>query len=135
MCYLWHKKIQIFKKKLGGDIAAKLAKLPGTPWAKYPGEKHLPGYSYCGPGTRLDIRLDERDQARPGEEPINAIDEACRVHDIAYRSGDLQQRHLADVRLIHAINTIPGSKTFKEKLASVLIKTAMKGKLLFGASV
>ena len=44
------------KKKRGGDIAAKLSKLPGTPWAKYPGEKHLPGYSYCVPGTRLDIR-------------------------------------------------------------------------------
>ncbi len=29
------------KKRYGGDIAAKLAKLPGTPWAKYPGEKHL----------------------------------------------------------------------------------------------
>ena len=29
----------IYKKKSGGDIAAKLAKLPGTPWAKYLGEK------------------------------------------------------------------------------------------------
>ena len=79
-----------FKKSHGGDIAAKLAKLPGFPWAKYPGEKHLPGYSYCGPGTRLDIRLDEHDQARAGEEPINAIDEACRLHDIVNRKGDLQ---------------------------------------------
>ena len=34
---MWHKKIQMFyKKKLGGDIAAKLAKLPGTPWESIP---------------------------------------------------------------------------------------------------
>jgi hypothetical protein len=38
------------------------------------------------------------------------------------------------VKLIHAINAIPG-KSFKEKLASAAIKLAMKGKLLFGASV
>ena len=63
-----------------------------------PGEKHLPGYSYCGPGTRLDIRLDDQNQPRRGEYPINAIDEACRIYDIAYRSGDLQHRHLADVK-------------------------------------
>ena len=132
MCYLWYEKIQISKKKRGGDIAAKLAKLPGTPWAKYSGEKHLPGYSYCGPGTRLDIRLDGQNRPNPGENPINAIDEACRIHDIAYRSGDLQQRHLADVKLIHALNAIP-DKSLKEKLASWLVKSAMKGKLMMGA--
>ena len=63
-----------FKKKQGGDIAAKLGNLPGTPWAKYLGEKHLPGYNYCGPGTRLDIRLDNQDQPKTGEYPVNAID-------------------------------------------------------------
>jgi hypothetical protein len=122
------------KKRHGGDIAASLESLPGTPWAKYPGEKHLPGYSYCGPGTRLDIRLDDNDQPNPGEFPVNAIDKACYIHDLAYRSSDLQQRHLADINLIHALNNIPG-KSFKEKIASFVIKSAMKGKLLVGASV
>ena len=130
---MWYKKFR-FKKKLGGDITTNLTKLPGTPWAKYPGEKHVPGYNYCGPGTRLDIRLDSNDQPNPGENPINAIDEACRIHDIAYRDGDLQQRHLADVKLIHAINAIP-DKSLKEKIASAVIKTIMKGKLLFGSGV
>ena len=131
---MWYKKVSIyfFKKKRGGDIAAKLAKLPGTPWAKYPGEKHLPGYSSCGPGTRLDIRLDDQNQPRPGEYPINAIDKACHAHDVAYKSNNLQQRHLADVKLIHALNAIP-DKSFKEKLASWLVKSAMKGKLMLGA--
>ena len=121
-------------EKSGGDIATRLSKLPGAPWSKYPGEKHYPGYNYCGPGTRLDIRLDNQDNPKPGENPINAIDEACRIHDIAYRSTDLKQRHLADIRLIHAINAIP-NKSLKEKIASFLIKTAMKGKLMIGADL
>ena len=111
-----------------------MAKLPGTPWAKYPGEKHLPGYSYCGPGTRLDIRLDDNNQPRPGEEPVNAIDRACHAHDVAYKSSNLSHRHLADIKLIHALNAIP-DKSFKEKLASWLIKSAMKGKLMLGNGV
>ena len=41
-------------EKQSFDIQSFLSKLPGLPWSKYPGEKHLPGYNYCGPGTRLD---------------------------------------------------------------------------------
>ncbi|ESP02068.1 hypothetical protein LOTGIDRAFT_157209 [Lottia gigantea] len=32
-----------------GDIQKSLGSLPGFPWAKYPGEKHLPGHNYTGP--------------------------------------------------------------------------------------
>jgi hypothetical protein len=116
----------------GGDIAASLGKLPGTPWAKYPGEKHLPGYNYCGPGTRLDIRLDNQDRPKPGEYPVNKIDQACHTHDVSYKNPDLKQRHLADIKLIHALNSIP-NKSLRESLASFLIKSAMKGKIMIGA--
>jgi len=112
---VWHKKYKFISSiKTGGDIAASLGKLPGLPWAKYPREKHLPCYNYCGPGTRLNIRLDNQDQPRPGEYPVNGIDQACYVHDIAYRDKDLQQRHLADIKLIHAINNVK-NKSLREK--------------------
>ena len=39
--------------------------------SKYPGEHHYPGYSMLGPGTRLDIRLDQNNQPKPNEQPIN----------------------------------------------------------------
>jgi len=26
------------------------------PWSRYPGEMHLPGMNFAGPGTRLDLR-------------------------------------------------------------------------------
>ena len=99
---------------------------------KYLGEKHLSGYSYCGPETRLDIRLYDQNQPRPGEYPINAIDKACHAHDVADKSSNLHHRHIADVKLIHALNSIT-DKSFKEKLASWLVKSAMKGKLMMGA--
>ena len=38
---------------------------------KYPGEHQFPGYSYLGPGTRLDIPLDENLRPKQGEEVKN----------------------------------------------------------------
>ncbi|KYN10435.1 hypothetical protein ALC57_17454 [Trachymyrmex cornetzi] len=56
-----------------------------------PFELHIPGYQFCGPGTRLTKRL-----AR-GDTGINPLDAACREHDIAYsRSNDLSDRHATD---------------------------------------
>ena len=80
------------------DVQSFLIKLPGTPWSKYPGEKHLPSYQYCGPGTRLDIRLDGNDRPLTGEEPINRVDQTCYRHDLDYRNAeeDLSKKHEAD---------------------------------------
>ena len=69
------KKSQNLKKYFGGDIQKFSQNLPGFIWAKYKGEKHLPSYNYLGPGTRLDIRLNENNIPKPGEDPINAIDQ------------------------------------------------------------
>ncbi|ESO85535.1 hypothetical protein LOTGIDRAFT_155020 [Lottia gigantea] len=40
------------KTYFGSDIQKSLSSLPGFPWAKYPGEKHLPGHNYTGPDTK-----------------------------------------------------------------------------------
>lgn len=58
---------------------------------KLPVELHLPGYQYCGPGTKLDKRLKRND---PG---VNGLDKACKEHDIAYAITDkTSQRNQAD---------------------------------------
>ena len=90
------------------DAQSFLSKLPGTPWAKYPGEKHLPGYQACGPGTRLDIRLDPNDKPLPGEEPINRVDQTCYRHDLAYRDvgEDLSKKHEADRIMLNQLSAI-----------------------------
>lgn len=59
-----------------------------------PFELHLPGYQYCGPGTKLQKRLARGD---PG---INPLDRACKEHDIAYsQTKDTKTRNIADIRL------------------------------------
>ena len=57
-----------------------------------PVELHVPGYQFCGPGTKLAERLARGD---PG---INPLDAACREHDIAYSQNrqNLEARHKAD---------------------------------------
>lgn len=41
-------------------------------------ELHLPGYNYCGPGTRVINRLNKKIK------PVNRVDKACMKHDINY---------------------------------------------------
>ena len=52
-------------------------------------------------------------------------------HDIARDNKDLRSRQEADVRLIHDLNGLDNLK-LAEKFTRVLIKTAMKGKVMFG---
>ncbi|XP_044766921.1 uncharacterized protein LOC123322902 [Coccinella septempunctata] len=96
---------------------------------KLPFELHLPGYHYCGPGTRLSERLARND---PG---INKLDEACKEHDIAYsKHTELSDRHIADKILEDKAWERVKSKdgTFKEKSAALLVTGAMKMKRKMG---
>ena len=38
-----------------------ISNLPGFIWSKFPKENHFLGYSYLGPASRLDIRLNKND--------------------------------------------------------------------------
>lgn len=97
---------------------------------KLPVELHLPGYRFCGPGTKLNKRL-----AR-GDVGINPLDEACREHDIAYaQNSDLASRHAADKVLkdkawarLKAPNATAG-----ERASALFVTSAMGTKRFFGA--
>ena len=88
--------------KNGGrfDLQSALGKMPGFIWSKYPNEEHFykfptGAYSYLGSSTRLDIRLDETDKPKPGEEPVSPTDELPLHHDIAYRDAEKQDSEIA----------------------------------------
>ena len=120
----------------GGDIQKSLSNLPGFVWSKYPGEKHLPGHNYTGPGTRLDLRLErgEDDQLRPkpGEEPINRVDAASFRHDLAYsRHSDIASRHEADRLMIAELDAIQ-NPTLRERIERALVKKMLQTKLMLG---
>jgi hypothetical protein len=96
---------------------------------KLPIELHIPGYNFCGPGTKLSKRL-----AR-GDRGVNKLDEACREHDIAYNNyQDLQNRHEADEVLLEKAKKRFRSSdaSFGEKAAALGVATAMKAKVKFG---
>lgn len=97
-----------------------------------PVEVHLPGYSYCGPGTKLQKRLQRGD---PG---INPLDRACKVHDIAYsKYTDLEHRHQADKVLAEQAWRRFKSKDagFGERAASLTVTGIMKAKRKLGMGV
>ncbi|KAJ8973150.1 hypothetical protein NQ317_017923 [Molorchus minor] len=55
---------------------------------------HIPGYQYCGPGTKPRKRLER------GDTGINPLDEACKVHDRTYsKFEDTATRNIADEEL------------------------------------
>lgn len=95
-----------------------------------PFELHLPGYKYCGPGTKLIQRLIR------GDKPINKLDEYCKEHDIAYhKSSNLKDRHKADIILLEMVkNRISASDAkIGEKLAAHVVSKAMAAKIKTGA--
>lgn len=99
---------------------------------KLPFELHLPGYQYCGPGTKLQKRLNR------GDAGINPLDAQCRLHDIAYRdSKNLADRHRADhilqERAWERFNSQDASAG--EKAAAWAVTTAMKTKRKFGMGI
>jgi hypothetical protein len=97
-----------------------------------PGELHIPGYQFCGPGTKLRSRL-----AR-GERGINPLDQLCREHDIAYsKYADNAHRSQADRMLQEGAwkrVTAPDSG-IAEKAAALVVTNALKAKRAIGGAI
>lgn len=94
-----------------------------------PFEVHLPSYNYCGPGTKLAKRL-----AR-GDKGINPLDEACKIHDIAYsKYSDSENRKKADSELAtRAWQRFKATdSSLAEKTAALGVTAAMKAKTALG---
>ena len=99
---------------------------------KTPFEIHIPNYSYCGPGTKLEERL------RRGDKGINELDEACKVHDITYaQNKDINSRNIADKVLAEKAWTRVKAKdsSVGEKVAAYAVANIMKAKSKLGMGV
>lgn len=113
-----------YKRKGSGLLNSAINKLPV--------ELHIPGYNYCGPGTKLEKRLSR------GDRGINELDEACKEHDIAYsKDQDLTVRHKADQILAKkAMDRVRAGKAkFGERMAALGVAGAMKAKVKLGMGV
>ncbi|KYN33873.1 hypothetical protein ALC56_11845, partial [Trachymyrmex septentrionalis] len=88
---------------------------------------YIPGYQFCGPGTRLTKRL-----AR-GDAGINPLDAACREYAIAYsHSNDLTDTHAADNILAEKARITASDSALGERAAAVAVWAAMKAKTKIG---
>lgn len=97
-----------------------------------PVELHIPGYHYCGPGTRLEERL------RRGDVGINPLDEACKRHDIAYQTySDTKKRAEADKELANLAwqRVTSDDASVAEKAAAWAVTNIMKTKGKLGGGV
>jgi Phospholipase A2-like domain len=115
------KNTTVKKKKVGGLLNSIINKIPF--------EMHVPGYNYCGPGTKLEKRLAK------GDVGINTLDEACRKHDIHYEKyKTAEERHPADLQLADvASDVINNSKSkFKEKIVARIVRGVMNSKVKLG---
>ena len=76
-----------------------------------------------GPGTHLKKRL-----AR-GDPVINRLDRIAKAHDMDYdKAKNLQDKWVADRKMIAKIDQLPGRKTLMERI----VKNNMKAKLKLG---
>lgn len=100
---------------------------------KLPFELHLPGYQYCGPGTKLAKRL------KRGDPGINPLDVACKEHDIAYSQNreNVEERNVADKTLANKAWTRVFAKdaSLGEKAAAWAVTNTMKTKAKLGAGI
>ena len=81
------------------------------------GELHWPGYQYLGPGTKLKKRLAN------GDRGINRLDRIARQHDIDYsRAKNIRDKWKADGKMINAISSLPGKKTWTEAIVKKIMQ-------------
>src|SRR6218665_2837711 len=80
-------KTQFVKDAKRGDLIGSLNSVTKNiklPWARFPWEMHLPGHSFTGPGTRLDLRLKPDGVPKTFSKPIDRVASAALRHDLTY---------------------------------------------------
>ena len=119
----------------GGDLVSSLNSVTSNiklPWAKFPGEMHLPGHSFTGPGTRLDLRLNPDGTPKDWSKPVDRVDNAADHHDLAYgRYSDTANRNAADIVMVNDLNNIP-SPTLRERIERAVVKPILSAKSSLG---
>ena len=122
----------------GGDLTNSINKFTSKiklPWAKFPGEIHIPGMNFAGPGTNLDKRLTSTDAYQDWSKPVDRVDNAAYHHDLAYKYfNDKQTRNLADKMMLEEMNSIQ-NPTQREINERKIIEPIISAKAKFGLGV
>ena len=119
----------------GGDLVGVLNKVSQNfqlPLQKFPGEMHIPGMNFAGPGTRLEYRLNDDGTFKEFSKPIDRVDQAAYYHDLAYNEySDTENRNIADREMLQQLDSIE-NPTMREKIEMAIIKPIINTKQKFG---
>jgi hypothetical protein len=130
-------KTQFVKSNTGGDLTSSLNSFTSNiklPWAKFPGEMHIPGMNFAGPGTNLDERLTSTGAYKEWSKPVDRVDNAAYHHDLAYQHfPDTATRNEADKIMLEQMNAI-SNPTIRERIERGIIKPIISTKAMFGLS-
>lgn len=122
----------------GGDLVSSLNKITSKiklPWATFPGEMHLPGHSFTGPGTRLDLRLNPDGSFKDWSKPVDRVDNAAYHHDLAYAEySDTANRNVADGVMVAELNNIE-NPTLRERAERAVVIPVIASKAAFGLGI
>ena len=119
----------------GGDLVGALntvSKNFQLPLQKFPGELHIPGMNFAGPGTRLDYRLNDDGSPKVWSKPVDRVDQAAYYHDLAYNEyKDTENKNIADREMLQQLDSIE-KPSFREKIEMAIIKPIISTKQRFG---
>ena len=114
------------------DIHKAIGKLPIIPKRGFV----LPNMNYCGAYNPLDKQLiyDKNGNIlRYIEEPTGKTDQICSQHDVDYTlAKSLKDKHVADERMIKAINELPYNH---QQYGTFLVKNIIRSKRKLGLGV
>src|SRR6218665_4089279 len=128
-------KTQFVKNAKRGDLIGSLNSVTKNiklPWARFPGEMHLPGHSFTGPSTRLDLRLNPDGAPKTFSKPVDRVDNAALRHDLSYAQyPDTASSNVADREMVDELNKIP-NPTFRERVERAIVKPILATKANLG---
>ena len=119
----------------GGDLVSGLSKIMDNfqlPFQKFPGEMHLFGHSFTGPGTKLQYRLNPDGTPKEFSQPVDRVDLAAYHHDLEYaRHSDTANRNVADRAMVQELDSIE-NPTMRERIERAIVKPIINTKQKFG---
>ena len=93
---------------VGGDLGGSLNTISKNfqlPLQKFPGELHIPGMNFAGPGTRLEYRLNDDGTPKQFSLPVDRVDQAAYYHDLGYNEyKDTENRNIADREMLQQLD-------------------------------
>jgi hypothetical protein len=96
---------------------------------------HLPGMNYAGPGTRLDLRLNDDGTPKTWSMPVDRVDLAAYHHDMSYAThSDTANRNAADRAMLNELDSI-SDPSARERIERAIIKPILSAKERFGLGV